>query len=425
MNAAVDRLTDQEVLALYYDWEGTWARPSQRIPSGEWLACLFQAGRGFGKTRVGAEWIRDGAENGCRRMALVGATASDVRDTMVEGESGILAISPPGFRPRYEPSKRRLVWPNGAMATCFSADQPERLRGPQHDRAWCDELAAWRRVREAYDMLLFGLRLGKDPRVVITTTPKPIAILREMRNDPTVVIKTGSTHENLHNLAPAFRQRILSKYEGTTIGQQELYALLLDEMPGALWKRVKDIESNRVQQAPHLAKCAIALDIATTSNEDSDETGMVWGGLGEDGHGYVCGDLTMKDTPDAWARVAIACYHENKADAIVYEANQGGDLIRSVLQTVDPNVPLVPVWASRGKRTRAEPIAALAEQGRIHHVGIHAQLEDELCNWVPGVGDSPNRLDAMVWLMTYLAPQSGLVGVLDFKDGARKVERPW
>lgn len=421
----VEKLTDDEVWSLYYDWEGTWARPSQRIPGGDWLACLVMAGRGFGKTRVGSEWIINGAKNGCKRMAVVGATVNDTRTIMVEGESGILACSPHWFYPHHEPSRRRLTWPNGAIATCYSADKFERLRGPQHDRAWCDELAAWQYPRQAWNMLMLGLRVGSDPRVVITTTPKPISLLREIRDAKTTACLSGSTYENLPNLADNFRRHILAQYEGTTLGQQELHAILLDEAPGALWKRQKDIERHRVDKAPHLVKVAIAIDVATTSNEQSDETGIVWGGLGEDGHGYVCGDITMKDSPDTWARAAIACYKEHRADHIVYEANQGGDLIRTVLQTVDPNVPLRAVWASRGKRTRAEPVAALAEQGRIHHVGILPELEDELCNWVPGVSkESPNRLDAMVWLMDYLAPQAGIAGVIEFDDGITEREHP-
>lgn len=386
---------------------------------------LYLAGRTMvptHNTRIGAEWIRDGAETGCRRMALVGATDDEVRKTMVEGESGILACSRPDFYPRWETSKIQLRWPNGAIATGYSGANPEGLRGPNSDRAWCDELAAWKYPRKTWDNLLLGLRIGKNPRAVITTTPKPIRLLREIRDSKLTALLTGSTYENLPNLSDTFRRVILDKYEGTTLGEQELYAKLLDEAPGALWKRIKDIERHRVDKAPHFVKAAVAIDIATTDKETSDETGIVWGGLGENGHGYTCGDLTLKGSPDTWARAAVDCYLVNQLDAIVYEANQGGDLVAHTIRTIDPNVPVIPVWASRGKRTRAEPIAALAEQGRIHHVGVHAELEDELVNWVPGVGDSPNRLDAHVWLMTYLGPTPGVVGVMDFDAGFRQRE---
>ena len=402
MASAVDRLTDAEVVALYYDWEGTWARSSQRVPGGEWLAWLILAGRGFGKTRCGAEWIRGGAETGCKRMALIGATASDVRDTMVEGESGVLAVSRHDFRPRYEPSKRRIVWPNGAMATCFSADEPDRLRGPQHDRAWCDELAAWRRAREAWDNLMFGLRIGLSPQVIVTTTPKPLRLLRELRDDPLTVVTGGSTYENLENLSPAFRSRIVSKYENTTIGEQELLGRLLDEAKGALWKRIT-IERKRVApgDVPDLSRVAVAIDPAVTSGEDSDETGIVCAGLADNGHLYVLADESGVMSPDTWANASVGLLKARSADRIVAETNNGGDLVERVLRTVDKEIPYVGVWASRGKHTRAEPIAALYEQGRVHHVGVLADLEDQMVNWVPGE-PSPDRMDALVWCITYL-----------------------
>jgi phage terminase large subunit-like protein len=383
MNVA--ELTDDEVLALYYDWD-LWARASQKTPPGEWLAWLLLAGRGFGKTRVGAEWIRSGAENGYRRMALVGATSSDVRDTMVEGESGILAISPDAFRPRYEPSKRRLIWPNGAMAVCFTADEPDRLRGPQHDRAWCDEIAAWRYANKAWDNLLLGLRLGSDPRAVVTTTPRPIRLLREMIKDPTVRVTSGSTYENLDNLAPAFKQRILARYEGTTIGRQELYAELLSEMPGSLWLR-STLDANRVQEAPELKKIVVSVDPAVTANEDSDETGIIVGGLGVDNHAYVL------------------------------------DLIKALLKTIDETVAHYGVHVSRGKHIRAEPVAALYEQGRVHHVGVFPELEDEQCNWVPGTGKSPNRIDGLVQSVTAVSPAQAHAA-MNLDIGGKKREMP-
>lgn len=412
-------LSNDEALALYYDWS-YWARPSQLVPPGDWLVWLLLAGRGFGKTRVGSEWIRHGAENGCRRMALVGATASDVRETMVEGESGILSVCPDSFRPVYEPSKRRLTWPNGARATCFTADKPERLRGPQHDRAWCDEMAAWRYSREAWDMLLMGLRLGSDPRVVVTTTPKPIHLIRELLKSPTVHVTGGSTYENLSNLAPTFRRQILARYEGTTLGRQELYAEVLSEMPGSLWMR-STIDNNRVQIVPELKYIVVAVDPSVTSEEGSDEAGIVWGGLGVDNHVYVCGDLTQKSSPDTWLRAAVQCYQLNRANYLIYESNNGGDLIKSLLNTINESVAVRGVHASRGKYIRAEPVAALYEQGRVHHVGVFAALEDEMCNWLPGSAKSPNRMDALVYLVTAAAP-ARFRAALELDIGGKKKE---
>lgn len=355
-------------------------------------------------------------------MALVGATADDVREIMVEGESGILAVSPDKFRPRWEPSNGKLTWPNGAIARCYTAEEPKRLRGPQHDRAWCDELAAWKYPRDTWDMLLFGLRLGTDPRVVVTTTPKPISLLREMAKDPSIVTTGGSTYENLDNLAGPFKRRVLSRYEGTTLGRQELHAELFDEMPGALWLR-SNIDKHRVRVAPQLARLAVAIDPAVTSGPDSAETGIVWGGLGADGHIYICGDESMRDSPDQWARRAVSLYEEVKADRIVYETNQGGDLIPALMATISSDLPIEGVNASRGKHTRAEPVAALYEQGKVHHVRIFPELEDQLCNWVPGVGDSPDRLDALVWLVTYLTP-GGQGRLLSPSKGTRRNRSP-
>lgn len=423
-SSAVDALSDAEVMALYFDWSGTWARPSQQIPQGEWLTWLLLAGRGFGKTRVGAEWIRHGADNGYKRMALIGATTSDVRNTMVEGESGIMAVCPPDNYPKYEPSKRRVVWPNGAMATCFTADEPDRLRGPQHDRAWCDELAAWRHPRRAYDMLLLGLRLGRDPRCVITTTPKPVTLLREMIADPQVVVTRGGTRENLGNLAPAFRQRILYRYEGTTLGRQELDAELLEEAPGALWTAAA-IEAHRVKAAPELSQLLVAVDPSTTATDESDECGIILGGLGRDDHHiYVIDDRSRRCGPNEWASIAVNLARDAQADGIVYESNQGGDLVRSVLKTQGATVPIKSVFASRGKRARAEPVAALYEQGRVHHVGGLPDLEDQLRNWIPGSEDSPDRLDALVWLVSKMIPLMEGGGSLDLDFGEMKRARP-
>lgn len=325
-------------------------------------------------------------------------TAASVRDVMVEGESGILAISPPWDRPKYEPSKRRLTWRNGAIATTYSADEPDSLRGPQQDGAWSDEVAAWR-YPETWDNLQFGLRLGNNPRQIVTTTPKPLRIIRELLAQPTTTITRGSTFDNRANLAPAFLAQIVTKYEGTRLGRQELYAELLDDVPGALWTRVM---FDARKPAPELARVVVAIDIATTSNEDSDETGIVVVGRGVDGRGYVLADRSCKLSPDGWAKRAWAAYDEFKADRIIYEANQGGDLIATVLRTVRRDGPLTAVHASRGKRTRAEPVAALYEQGKVTHPAPMDDLEDQLCGWTPDDGDSPDRLDALVWGLTEL-----------------------
>lgn len=398
---ALAELTEQEAEALLYDWP-FWARPNQLPPPGDWRAWLVLAGRGFGKTRTGGEWIRDQVENrGRGRLALVAPTAADARDVMVEGESGILAISPPWFRPVYEPSKRRLSWPNGAIATTYSADEPDRLRGPQHDGAWADELAAWK-YPEAWDMLMFGLRLGTDPRVVVTTTPKPVRLIRELLAEATTVITRGSTYENAANLAPAFLEQIVTKYKGTRLGRQELDGEVLDDVPGALWTR-KVLDDLRRPAAPELVRVVVAIDPAVTSGEDSDETGIVVAGRGADGHGYVLADLSCRMSPDGWARRAVNAFQDHKADRIVAEVNNGGDLVEQVVRTVDRSVPYKAVHASRGKRVRAEPIAALYEQGRVHHVGGLPDLEDQMCAFLPeGSDQSPDRVDALVWALTEL-----------------------
>lgn len=331
------------------------------------------------------------------RGAIVAATAADVRDVVVEGESGILNISIGSNRPKYEPSKRRLTWPNGTTATLFSADEPDRLRGPQHHWAICDELAAWRRP-ETWDMLMFGLRLGQHPRVAIATTPRPTPIIKSLIIDPTCHVTRGSTYDNKANLAPAFFQQIVGKYEGTRLGRQELNAEILDDVPGALWTRAI-VESTRVTKHPDLIRVVVGVD----PHASTGESGIIVAGLGTDKHGYILDDLSTGGSPDTWARQAVTGYHKYKADRIAAEANNGGDMVITTILTVDSNVATKKLWASRGKQTRAEPVAALYEQGRVHHVGMFASLEDELCTWVPGeTSDSPNRLDAAVWAITEL-----------------------
>jgi len=395
----LQNLTEEEANELLYDWK-FWARPKQLPPGGDWYVWLILAGRGFGKTRTGAELVRMWQEQGYNRFALIGQTPGEVRDVMIEGESGILAISTPWNMPVYEPSKRKLTWPNGAYALTFSGENPEQLRGPQHEKAWVDELAKLKYPQETWDNLEFGLRLGNNPQVAVTTTPKPIKLVRELLKDKQTHVTSGSSYENIGNLAPAFIQRIISKYEGTRLGRQELYAEVLEDVEGALWKS-KQLEDLRVTEHPELKRIVVGVDPAVTNEEGSDETGIIVAGVDVAGHGYILGDESLKDSPDRWARAAVTAYNKNSADRIIGEANNGGDLIEIVIRTVDNKVSYKKVHASRGKLTRAEPIAALYEQGKVHHVGLFPNLEDEMCSWVPGM-KSPNRLDALVWALTEL-----------------------
>jgi len=322
-----------------------------------------------------------------------------VRDVMIEGESGILSVCEPWNLPTYEPSKRRLTWPNGAIATAYSAEEPDRLRGPQHTHAWCDEVAAWARP-DTWDMAMMGLRLGDHPQVVVTTTPKMVPLMRTIQASPGLIVTRGRTLDNSDNLAPSFLTGLMSRYEGTRLGRQELEGEDLDDNPDALWQR-DAIDATRVREAPELTRVVVAIDPAATSRADSDETGIVVAGLGADGRGYVLADRSGRYKPDAWARKAVEAYHQHKADRIVAEGNQGGEMVGHVLGTVESGLPIRIVHATRGKVTRAEPIAALYEQGRVSHVGSLAALEDQLCTWMPGAG-SPDRLDALVWALTEL-----------------------
>jgi len=414
----VDELSPDEARALLDDWP-FWARPNQLPPNGDWRVWLLLAGRGFGKTRTGAELVRSRiAARSARRVALVAPTAGDARDVMVEGESGILAISPQWDRPRWEPSRRRLTWRNGAIATFYSADEPERLRGPQHDTAWCDELAAWR-YPQTWDMLMFGLRLGDDPCVVVTTTPRPTSLIRALLKDPSVVVTRGSTYENRPNLAPHFLEQIIRKYEGTRLGRQELEAEILDEVPGALWTHGL-IDAGRVRAPPELTRVVVAIDPAVTSDEQSNETGIIVAGKDAKLHGYVLADASGRYPPTEWARTAIAAYRAFNADRIVAEVNNGGDMVENTIRMVDPHMPFTAVRATRGKAIRAEPIAALYEQGRVHHVGGFAELEDQMTAFAVDLdrgmaGYSPDRVDALVWAFTeLLVEQSSGMGVFEF-----------
>ena len=440
-DALIRAMAPGAAAAFEYDWRYR-ARPEQLPPGGSWRVWLLLAGRGFGKTRCGAEWVRAEVKAGRRRIALVGPTAADARDVMVEGEAGILAISSDHERPLYEPSKRRLTWRNGAVATTFSADEPERLRGPQHDAAWCDELGAWR-YPEAWDMLMFGMRLGADPRTVVTTTPRPAKLVRDLVRDPTCVVTRGSSYENRANLAGAFLQQIIKKYEGTRLGRQELNAELLDDVPGALWSRAL-IEAARPPMGfvmPDLVRVVVAIDPAASSGEDADETGIIVAGKDKDSRGYVLADLSGHHTPIEWARIAVAAYKSHGADRIVAEVNNGGEMVEATLRVVDDNVAYTAVHATRGKVVRAEPVAALYEQGRIRHMGAFTALEDQMCEFTPdldrskpkrdptdpsslgmgGARSSPDRADALVWAFTeLLVEEIGSWGI--YETTRRKAE---
>lgn len=416
----LESLSEDQLEDLRWDWK-FWGRPSQQPPPGNWLSWLILAGRGFGKTRAGAEWIRSMAcgstplsRGRAGRIALIAETAADARDVMVEGDSGILAVHPADFRPLYEPSKRRLTWPNGALATLYNAVEPDQLRGPQHDAAWGDELAKWRYAPDTWDMLQFGLRLGERPQQLITTTPRPIPLLKTIMAAPDTVITRGSTYENRGNLAPSFIEQVIRRYAGTRLGRQELDAEVLDDVPGALWRRsqLDDLRLKAGDKLPDMQRIVVGVDPAT-ANPDSEnsglaETGIVVAGLGIDGNGYVLDDLSCRLSPDGWARRAISGIDMYDGDAIVAETNQGGAMVAATIRAVRATIKVIEVHASRGKITRAEPIAALYEQGRIRHVGTHSALEDQMVLFTPfGIeGDTTgDRVDALVWAMTQLFPQ--------------------
>ncbi len=396
----IQGLSNSEAEVLLYDWEYR-ARPNQLPPPGDWLVWLIMAGRGFGKTRSAAEFIRSEVKRGiARNVALVAKTPADARDVMIEGESGILAISPILERPEYEPSKRRLTWPNGAKALIYSSQEPDQLRGPQFDCAWGDEIRTWYYPQETWDNLLFGLRIGQHPRLVATTTPIPIALIKVLLKSPDVAVTTGTTYENRANLAPSFYAQIITRYEGTRLGRQEIHAELLEDVPGALWHRANIV----IKPAPDMKRIVVAIDPAVTSSESADETGIVVAGAGVDGFYYVLTDRSARLSPDGWANRAIQAYRDFKADRIIGEVNNGGEMVELTLRTVDRNIPYKAVHASRGKQARAEPIAALYEQGKVFHVQTFPELEDQLTAWTPETGKSPDRLDALVWALTELMP---------------------
>lgn len=404
-------LSSAEAAALLHDWR-FWARPKQLPPAGDWFCWFVVAGRGFGKTRMGVEWIRMSVEgdspltsNGeIARIALVADSFADARDIMVEGESGLLACTPGEHRPIFEVSKRRLTWPNGAVATLYSAEDPDQLRGPQHHLAWGDEVAKWSRLADCWSNLMLGLRLGTQPRVLATTTPRPLPMLRQLMEAEGTVVTRGGTFENKAHLSPAFVAHIKERYGNTRLGRQEIDGEILEDIQGALWSHAL-IDLHRRDVVPVLRRVVVAVDPPVTAGRGSDACGIVIAGLGLDGEFYILDDRSVQGvSPEAWARTAIFAMEEFKADRLIAEVNNGGDLVESVLRTIDEKLPYKSVRASRSKLTRAEPIAALYEQGRVHHLAVFPELEDELCSYGALAGQSsPDRLDALVWALTELA----------------------
>jgi phage terminase large subunit-like protein len=407
---------DRLVEAFNTWWEVFWHR-YQRPPllgqaGGDWTTWLLLGGRGAGKTRAGAAWVRGmalgkepyaAAKAG--RIALIGETEADVREVMIEGVSGILSVHACCERPTWIPSRRRLEWSNGAVAQAFSAEDPESLRGPQFEAAWCDEIAKWRHADATFDMLQFGLRLGERPRQVITTTPRPIPLLKRLLKDPATALTHAATRANESFLAPAFLETIVARYAGTRLGRQEIDGELIEDRVDALWSRAL-IEAARVDSAPPLQRIVVAVDPPASSGARATSCGLVAAGRGEDGNIYVIADETVAGaSPALWASKAIALWRRLSADTLVVEVNQGGDMVRAVIAEQDVNVPVIGVHARRGKWLRAEPVSMLYEQGRVKHVGVFPALEDEMCDFgLNGLsaGRSPDRLDALVWAVSAL-----------------------
>ena len=414
------RLTPIDKEKLFRRWS-FWARPNQLAPPGDWVYWLILAGRGAGKTRAGAEAVRDWVRT-YPIVNLIGPTRDDVRDVMVLGESGVLACCPRGERPRYLRASGRLCWPNGATSQLFSAEEPDRLRGKQHMKLWCDELAAWR-YPDAFEQALLGLRLGDRPQVVITTTPRPIKLIKQLLNDKDAVVTHGVTFDNAQHLAQAFLKRIAARYEGRAIGRQELFAEILEETPGALWTRDL-IERHRIaaSAAPgDYAEIVVAVDPPATTGARADECGIIVAAKAANGEIYVLADLTSQgDTPAGWAGRVAAAYRNFRANRVVAEVNNGGAMVADVLRQTEPTLPVRSVTATRGKYLRAEPVATAYERGLVHHAGIFAKLEDQLCALTPdfgarAAGYSPDRADALVWAI------ADLLG-LDRKDRSGMVD---
>ncbi|MEM9318311.1 MAG: terminase family protein [Pseudomonadota bacterium] len=412
--AFLEGLSDQALAALPYLFE-FWALPHQLPPEGNWKTWVILGGRGAGKTRAGSEWVRSMVEGGmpdepgrAKRLALVGETYDQALAVMIRGDSGILAVTPPDRQPRWIAGERRLVWPNGAEARVFSANDPEALRGPQFDAAWCDELAKWKNGQAAWDMLQFGLRLGRDPRQLVTTTPRNVDVLKDILNRATTAVTHASTEANRAFLAPSFLEDIRARYGDTRLGRQELDGVLMEDVPGALWRR-EAIDEVRVRAVPDELVVSVAVDPPVTGHAGSDECGIVVvaadrAGKPQDWRAFVIEDASVHGaSPQGWAEAAAAAYHRHEASRLVAEVNQGGDMVETIMRQTDPLVNFHAVRASRGKIARAEPVAALYEQGRVSHLPGLEKLEDQMCQMsrtgFAGRG-SPDRVDALVWALT-------------------------
>lgn len=409
----LDNLSDDSLRALPYLFE-FWALAHQLPPEGDWRAWVILGGRGAGKTRAGAEWLRSQAEGAtpmasgrAERLALIGETYDQVRDVMIQGDSGILACAPPDRRPAWKASERKLFWANGAMAQAFSASDPEALRGPQFDAAWADELAKWKKGEACWDVLQFALRLGPHPQVCVTTTPRNTPLLRRILALPSTVQTHAATEANRANLAPSFIAEMRARYAGSRLGRQELDGLLLEDVEGALWT-VNQLDRLRVDSAPQMSRVVVAVDPAVSAGKSSDACGIIVVGAQTEGppqtwRACVLADRTVQGAqPLAWARAAIKARDDFAADRLVAEVNQGGALVENLLRQVDPMVPFRALHAARGKGARAEPVAALYEQGRVSHMAGLSRLEDQMCQMTAqgyrGQG-SPDRLDALVWAL--------------------------
>lgn len=425
VEALLSELTPKQIEELTHDYR-FWARPKQVAPEGDWKVWFLNCGRGFGKTWTGVQWVREQVKSGKKRIAAVAATNSDIERVMVKGDSGFLALCSPHDRnkkgrligyPLWSPTKRTLTWhkdgdhskPEIARVEFYSAQEPERLRGPQFDTAWCDELAAWVYDEDTWDMLNFCLRLGKYPRVCVTTTPKSTKLVRKLVDDPYTHVTVGNSYEN-EALPDSFFEKLRDEYEGTRLGKQEIYAEILKENEGALWT-ADMIDSCQIEQdeVPDLERIVVSVDPATTSNVESDDTGIIVAGIDYNGNGYILEDHTFKDLPERWAQKAIELYHSWGASRIVYEKNQGGDMIPTLFRTIDENIPLRGVFASNSKIARAEPVSSLYERGKVFHVRNpehgHSltELETQMTTFEPmGKHKSPDRYDAMVWAITDL-----------------------
>ncbi len=410
-------LSDDDAINASSDWF-LQARREQIPPLWDWFIWVVMAGRGWGKNWTGSNWlINEHITGRAKNSGLIAATSADLRRFCINGPSGILSVAPNWFRPEYKPATSKLIWPDGGITSLFTSEIPDRLRGPNLDKVWCDELAAWRYLDETWEMLQLCLRYGSAPQCVVTTTPRPRKVLKELMKrvrssetpDGDIAISSGSTYDNVDNLASRFVKEIITQYKGTQLERQEIFGELLPEFEGALWN-YKMLDECRVEECPTLTRIGVGVDPAISSDEGSDLTGIVAAGIGPEKHGYVIGEHSLRATPEGWARKVVTVYRELNADFVIAEKNQGGEMVEATIHAVDDSVNVKLVHASRGKITRAEPIAAFYEQKRVHHVGTFPDLEDEMTLFLPGrIKKSPDRADALVWILTELMGGLNLV----------------